>query len=403
MSLIPVDEALRRILEGVEPLGAEAVPLADANGRSLAENLAALRQQPPFAASAMDGYAVRSAEANAAGARLRVQGESLAGHGFHGSLDPGAAVRIFTGAPIPEGADSILIQENAERDGEEIVVREPTDAGKFVRRAGLDFETGQVLLEAPRRLDYRAVALAASMGYASLPVRRKPVVAVVPTGDELVLPGMEPGPDQIVASNQVGVCAIAEAHGARALDLGIAQDTLEALAAKIRQALDQQADILVTLGGASVGEHDLVQEALGIEGMALGFWRIAMRPGKPLMFGRIGRMRVLGLPGNPVSSLVCSRLFLAPLILTLLGLPHGSALATRRAILGQPMSANDRRQDYVRTTLVENADGNMVAHPFSVQDSSMLERFTNANGLIVRAPFADPLDAGAPVDYLPLP
>ena len=232
---------------------------------------------------------------------------------------------------------------------------------------------------------------------------RKPVVAVIPTGDELVLPGEIPGPDQIVASNQVGVCALANGLGARALDLGIARDDLPSLTGKIREALDAEADILITLGGASVGDHDLVQEALGVGGMALDFWRIAMRPGKPLMFGTIDSMRVLGLPGNPVSSLVCAKLFLAPLLKVLLGLDPADAMRTIRAKLVTDIAANDRRQDYVRAALEFQQDGTAHVTPFAVQDSSMLERFTSAGGLIVRAPFAEAAAAGSEVDVLLLP
>lgn len=403
MSLVPVDEALRRILDGVDPLGGESVPLAQAHGRVLAGDLEALRQQPPFPASAMDGYAVRHSDAETPGTSLRLIGESVAGRGFHEPMPQGACVRIFTGAPVPDGADTILIQENAEQADNTVTVCEAPQMGQFVRRAGLDFDIGDVLLKPPMRLDYRALALAASMGYANVEVNRQPVVAVVPTGDELVLPGETPGPDQIVASNQVGLCAIAEATGARALDLGIARDNLPSLAAKINAALDQEADILVTLGGASVGDHDLVQEALGNRGMALDFWRIAMRPGKPLMFGTIGDMRVLGLPGNPVSSLVCAKLFLVPLLLRQLGLPIEEATRPHKAVLGTALAKNDRRQDYIRAGMTVNENGDRVIKPFSRQDSSMLERFTNADGLIIRAPFAEALEAGSSVEYLPLP
>lgn len=403
MSLVPVDEALRRILDGVAPLGGESIPLAQAHGRALAGDLTALRQQPPFPASAMDGYAVRHADTVNPGASLTLIGESVAGRGFHEPMPQGACVRIFTGAPVPDGADTILIQENAERADDKVTVCEAPQAGQFVRRAGLDFDIDDILLKRPMRLDYRALALAASMGYANIEVNRQPIVAVVPTGDELVLPGETPGPDQIVASNQVGLCAIAEATGARALDLGIARDNLPSLAAKIKAALDQKADILVTLGGASVGDHDLVQEALGDRGMALDFWRIAMRPGKPLMFGTIGNMRVLGLPGNPVSSLVCAKLFLVPLLLRQLGLPIEEATRPHKAVLGTALAKNDRRQDYIRAGMTHNENGDVVMTPFSRQDSSMLERFTNADGLIIRAPFAEAMDAGEIVEYLPLP
>jgi molybdopterin molybdotransferase len=378
MSLLPVDEALVQLLAGVAPFPAENVALAETLGRVLAEDVAAKLTQPPFAASAMDGYAVRAAEAKA-DARLKVIGMSRAGARFAGTLSRGEAVRIFTGAPVPESADSILIQENAKREADSIEALEPAAPGKHIRPAGLDFSRGEVHLRANSILTPHALSLAASMGHATLPVRRKPRVAILANGDELVPPGATPGPDQIVSSNGVGLAALVRQAGGEAIDLGIAPDKREAISAFVGRAKD--ADILVTSGGASVGEHDLVQEALKDSGMALDFWRIAMRPGKPLMVGRLGATRVLGLPGNPVSTFVCAELFLKPLIRAMLGLPAAPEIATAK--LGAPMEANDSRQDYVRAKL-SKTDAGLVATPFDIQDSSMLATLAAADALIVR-------------------
>lgn len=394
MSLLPVEDAIRRLLDGVAPLPGEPVPLAECGGRVLAEDLAAGRTQPPFAASAMDGYAVRAAEAHV-GARLTVIGESRAGARFGGRMGTGEAVRIFTGAPLPEEADAVLIQEDAERAGGEVVVGEAVAPGRYVRPAGLDFRRGDVLLRAGRRLDGRAVALAAAMYHAALPVRRRPTVAILATGDELVPPGGEPGPDQIVSSNGVGLAALVRACGGVPRDLGIAADELGAIGAAVESA--RGSDVLLVVGGASVGEHDLTQAALTAHGMTLDFWRIAMRPGKPLMVGRLGDMRVLGLPGNPVSALVCGIVFLRPLLRALLGRqPEPPPLLAR---LGAAVDANDRRQDYLRARIAATDDG-LVATPFARQDSSMLAVLAEADGLIVRPPHAPPAPAGAPVPVL---
>jgi molybdopterin molybdotransferase len=397
MSLVPVEEALARLIAGIEPVEAEDVSLYDAGGRVLAEDVAATRDQPPFPASAMDGYAVRAADTAEAGARLRSIGESRAGARFAGALEPGTAVRIFTGAPVPEGADAILIQENATAEGEMIVVREGVKPGQFVRPAGLDFRAGEVLLRAGRRMEARALALAASMNRHRLSVRRRPQVAMLATGDELVPPGAEPGPDQIVSSNAVGVGALVADAGGDAIDLGIARDRVEDIVAAVDKA--RGADVLVVIGGASVGEHDLVQEALTASGMELDFWQIAMRPGKPLMVGRLGATRVLGLPGNPVSAIVCGLVFLKPLVRALTGLPPEMVPETAR--LGAAMAANDRRQDYVRARLALR-DGTPTAVPFDRQDSSMLATLATADALIIRPPHAPAAPEGAEVPILRL-
>lgn len=394
MALLPVDEALRRLLSGAERLASEMAPLAEAAYRVLSEPLTALRTQPPFDASAMDGYAVRSADLaeKKIPARLAVIGEAPAGRRYGGAVDAREAVRIFTGAPMPAGADTVLIQENTRILGDgSIEALEPVAAGKHIRRAGLDFKESDRLLEAGRVLDPAALSLAASANHAALPVVRRPLVAILATGDELLPPGSAPDPDQIIASNAYGVAAIAQAEGAVTLDLGIVPDRTEQIAAALRRALDRGADIVVTLGGASVGDHDLVRAVLLDIGVEIDFWKIAMRPGKPLMFGRIGPTRVLGLPGNPVASLVCSHLFLRPLIARLGGREHLPDL--RAATVSTSMEANDQRQDYVRSTVAVTPHG-LVATPFPVQDSSMLKTLAAANALLVRAPFAAPLEAG---------
>jgi len=391
--LLPVDEALARVLDGAAPLPDEEIDLADAAGRVLAADVVASRAQPPFPASAMDGYAVRAADVAAAPIRLSVIGRSAAGRRFAGRVGPGEAVRIFTGAPVPDGADAILIQEDAGDLGDgAIEAREAVQAGRHIRRAGLDFAAGEALLAAGRLLDAAALSLAAAANRPRLRVVRRPLVAILATGDELVVPGAQPAPDQIVASNGLGVAALVREAGGAALDLGIVPDDEGRIRAAVRGALDAGADVIVTLGGASVGDRDLVGAALAAEGMTPGFWKIAMRPGKPLMFGRLGAARVLGLPGNPVSSLVCSHLFLKPLVAALAGLPFAPDL--REAALGAPMKANDHRQDYVRAVAAMR-DGRLVATPFATQDSSMLKTMAAANALIVRPPHAPDAPAGA--------
>lgn len=396
MSLTPVPVALAALLESVPgPTEAQTLPLAQCAGRVLAQDVTALRTQPPFANSAMDGYAARAHDLQP-GAELRVVGEAAAGRGFSGSVGSGEAVRIFTGAPLPEGADAILIQEHAEGvGGPAIRVTEAAGKGQFVRPAGLDFATGDILLKTGRRLDSAALGLAAAAGHPTLAVRRKPLVAILATGDELVLPGEPVGPDQIVASNSFSLAALVEQAGGTALDLGIARDNHPDLAGKIEAARKAGADVLITLGGASVGEHDLVQAALKAQGMELGFWKIAMRPGKPMMMGRLGRMVALGLPGNPVSSIVCGHLFAMPLVEALLGMADPARDRSEPAILGIDLKANDERQDYLRAT-VETMDGVQRVVPFAKQDSSMLANLARAEALVIRPAFAEAARAGDP-------
>ena len=395
--LLPVAEALARVLASAPvPLEAEEMPIAQARGRTLAADLAARRTQPPSDVSAMDGYALRAADIASVPVELTLVGESVAGRGFVGSVGPGQAVRILTGAPVPAGADTVLIQENTTRDGDRLTALQSDPVGRNIRRAGLDFAAGSVQLRAGRRLGPSELALAAAMDYPSLPVVRRPRVAILASGDELVRPGEPIGPDQIVASNTYAVAAYAEAAGAETIDLGIAADEYPALEERIRAALDAKADVLVTVGGASVGDRDLVQTALSREGMALDFWKIAMRPGKPLMHGQIGDMRILGLPGNPVSAIVCGILFLVPLVRALQGDPHAGADPSEAAVLGAPMKENDNRADYVRAALVAGGDGLPVATAFPRQDSSMLSILAEAECLILRQPFAPAAAAGDP-------
>lgn len=399
--LLAVADAQCRLLDGVVPVEVETVTLAEGNRRVLAEDLTATRTQPPFAASAMDGYAVRHGDL-VLGSGLRMVGEAPAGRAFAGTVGAGECVRIFTGAPLPAGADTVLIQEDAEvaADGG-ICPKEIPTAGRNVRAAGLDFAAGDRLLQAGLRLDYRALALAAAMNHAAVPVRRRPRVAILATGDELVEPGATPRSDQIVASNAHAIAALVEDLGGTPLPLGIAPDRADVIAARAVSAVEARADVLVTLGGASVGDHDLVQRALAGEGLQLGFWKIAMRPGKPLMSGRLGATRVLGLPGNPVSSLVTAILFLKPLLRALLGEPQLFD-TEREAILAGNLQPNDRRQDYLRARTIDWRDGLPVVEPLALQDSSMLSSFAAADCLIVRAPHAPATPAGSRCRVVPL-
>ncbi len=397
--MIPVAEAIARVLAEARPLPAEMVALGDGLGRVLAEDLASRRTQPPAAVSAMDGYAVRAEDVARTPAELRIVAEIAAGAAWAGKVGQGEAARIFTGAPVPEGADAIVIQEDCERAGDLVSVREAAKAGAYVRPAGLDFAEGDVLLRAGRRLNSRDIGLAAAMNRPWLPVARRPRVALLATGDEIALPGEPLGPQQIVSSSGPGLAALVAEVGGVPVSLGVAEDSVDSLRARAAGA--EGADILVTMGGASVGEHDLVQEALAADGLEVDFWRIAMRPGKPLMFGRMGGSLVLGLPGNPVSAFVCALLFLRPLIDAMLGLPAGPP-AREPARLGTDLAANDRREDYLRARLAPDGEGLPVATPFARQDSSMLARFVEADALLVRAPHAPPASAGELVEIIRL-
>jgi molybdopterin molybdotransferase len=392
--MLSVAEALARVLTNARPLAAENVALADAHGRILADDLKARRTQPPADVSAMDGYAVRGEDVATAPARLKLVGEVAAGHPFDHPIGPGEAARIFTGGVVPAGADTVAIQEIAERDGDVVTIKKITDKGRNVRRKGLDFQAGDILLARGKRLTARDLALAAAMNHARVLVHRRPKVAMLATGDELVPPGQEPGPGQIVYSNGFALMAQVAAEGAEVVDLGIAPDRLDATIAAVRRAREAKADVLVTTGGASVGEHDLVQKAFAAEGMALSFWKVAMRPGRPLMHGRLGEMDVLGLPGNPVSAFVCTLLFVVPLLRRLAGRAD-FGVDTESAVLGRDLPANDERVDYMRSSLEADATGRLVATPFEPQDSSMLAPLAKAGCLVIREPHAPAAAAGS--------
>jgi molybdopterin molybdotransferase len=402
MALMPVSDALAAVLDGATPLPEELVALDQAYHRVLARDIAALRTQPPQPMSAMDGYALRSADAAHAKARLAVVGEVAAGRPFGRVLGPGEAARIFTGGVIPDGADAVVIQEDTIAEAGHVTITEAAIKGRHIRTAGVDFKQGDVLLKAGRRLSDRDLSLAASMNYPELPVRRRPRMALLATGDELVMPGLTPGPGQIVYSNGYALRALARVEGAEAIDLGIAADTIEATTAGIRRAREVNADILVTTGGASVGDHDLVKQSLDAEGVEMAFWKIAMRPGKPMMHGRLGTMRVIGLPGNPVSSYVCSLLFLVPLIRRLSGL-EPVCPPRETALLGRDLGPNDKREDYLRALLEERPDGTLIATPVSHQDSSLLGNLALSQALVIRPAFAPASPAGSPCEILRLP
>ena len=396
---LSVDEALALLLADAKPLASERVSIADAHRRVLAEPLTARLTQPPFDASAMDGYAVRAADVASLPARLKLTGESAAGHPFSGRVGAGEAVRIFTGAPVPEGADAVVIQEDTARDGDAVIVQGDNVELGNIRPRGGDFSAGMTLLDAGRRLGPRELSLAASMGHGEIAVWRRPKVAILSTGDELVPPGETPGVGQIVSSNHLGIGALVQGIGADVIQLGIARDTQASLIEHVERA--KVADVLVTIGGASVGDHDLVAPVLSQQGMELAFWKIAMRPGKPLMSGRLGPLRVVGLPGNPVSSLVCARVFLIPLIEHLAGAPR-PADVTRPAKATVAIEANGPRQHYMRATLAPGADGTPLVTPVRSQDSSLLSPLAIADCLVVRPPRAAAVAAGETVPVLSL-
>ena len=402
MAQLSVADALALVLAEAAPLPAEPAALVDAYGRVLAADLTALRTQPPADVSAMDGYAVRAADVATMPVRLTVVGEVAAGRAFDREIGPGEAARIFTGGVMPRGADTVVIQEVTSRDGDVVAIKRPETKGHNVRPEGLDFKAGATLLAKGRRLTARDIALAGAMNHATVPVHRRPRMAALATGDELLAPGTPPPPRHIVSSNGLHPDGDRQPEGADTLDLGVAPDrpSRRHHPAAVRRP-GGGADVLVTTGGASVGDYDFVQRAFASEGVALSFWKVALRPGRPLMHGRLGDMQVLGLPGNPVSSFVGAALFLVPLLRRLGGRTDLS-LAVERAVLGCALPANDERADYLRATLATAPDGAMVATPFAKQDSSMLAPLARADCLVIREPFAPAAEPGSPCIILNL-
>lgn len=401
MTLMPVAEALDTVLAGVMTLGPEQAGLRFALGRTLAQNLSAAVTHPPFDASAMDGYAVRTSDFATADVRLKIAGESAAGWPFGGTVRSGEAIRILTGAAMPDGADAIVIQEDTQSDGVHITIKDAPPIGDNIRFRGQDFHEGDVVLKRGRLLNTRDILLAAASGHAMLALTRRPVVAILATGDELVEPSDRPTAGQVIASNSYGIAALVEAAGGTAKLLGIAMDTVSDLSSKIRDA--EGADILVTIGGASVGDHDLVRPALEASGAHLQFYKIAMRPGKPTFFGTrqgtVGTQRIVGLPGNPLSAMISARLFLVPLIAKMLG--RASPPATVTAELTTALPPNGIRDHYMRATLDTSVSPPRVT-PLSNQDSSLVTILASANALIINPAKAPAVDAGAHVSVMPL-
>jgi molybdopterin molybdotransferase len=401
MAQLSVEEARARVLDGVEPLPTEMIAIGAAHGRVLSADLAALRSQPAEAVSAMDGYAVRAADVASLPATLTVIGEAAAGQPFAGTVGQGETARIFTGGVLPAGADAVVLQEHSERRGTEVVIRSSPAVGKHVRSPALDFTRGAVVLRKGHRLSDRDLALAAGMNYPTVAVHRRPKLAILATGDELVAPGSELTRGQVVYSNGFAIAALARQEGAEVADFGIVPDRIEPTVAAIEQVCRSGADILVTTGGASVGDYDLVKRSLEIQGMELAFWKVAMRPGRPLIHGRIGATYVLGLPGNPVSSYVGAFLFLIPLVRRLCG--RGDLFAPlESAALGCDLAENDERTDYLRAQLDTRADGTLVATPFDLQDSSLLVPLAKADCFVVREPYAAAAESGSPCSILKL-
>ena len=396
--MISVEEARRRILDSLRQTPAEVVALADSWNRVTAQDVAARLTQPPSDVSAMDGYALRSAD-GVLDTTLTVIGASPAGHPFDGQVGAGQAVRLFTGSVVPQGADAILLQEDAARDGDRVRVNEAVVAGRHIRRKGQDFKAADIVVPAGRRLTARDVGLAAAANHPWLSVHRRPRIAILATGDEIVMPGEPIPPGGIVSSNSHALAALVRAGGGDPVILPVAADERSAIEA-VADSVGGM-DMLVTTGGASVGDHDLVIAALQARGMTLDFWQIAMRPGKPLLFGQLGATPVLGLPGNPVSAMVCAILFLLPALARLSGLPAAPPPMST-AILGTPVKQNDQRADHLRATVTTGPAGRIVVTPFPVQDSAMLRRLAHADALVQRAPHAPALPEGAEVGIIRL-
>ena len=391
--MISTAEALDLLLDLVSPLESETVALRDASTRVLARPVTATRAQPPFSASAMDGYAVSVASIEP-GETFAVIGEAAAGHAFDGTVGPGQAVRIFTGAPMPAGSKRVVIQEDVTRKGDRITVSENFDTGLHIRPEGGDFEVGSQL-SGPRRLTPSNIALIASMNCPEISVTRRPNIALIATGDELAMPGEAPRDDQIIASNSFGLAALLTSAGADVRMLPIAKDTEISLSAAFQMA--KGADLVVTIGGASVGDHDIVSQVAGTMGLERAFYKVAMRPGKPLMAGRLNGAAMVGLPGNPVSSMVCAEIFILPMIDKMLGLSAGPR-GRSTARLTHDLGSNGPREHYMRAQI--GPDGKVSV--FGKQDSSLMSVLSDANALVVRAPHAEAAPTGTKVDVIPI-
>ncbi|WP_420547231.1 gephyrin-like molybdotransferase Glp [Curvivirga sp.] len=399
--MLSVKDAQSNILNNIETMPAEQIPLTEAVGRVLAEDLSARRTQPPMDVSAMDGYAVKHTDIQSVPTTLSVAGEAPAGGSYNAEVKSGEAIRIFTGGPVPKGADCIVIQENTEREGEQVTILQSEPEGRFIRPAGLDFAEGDILLQKGRLLTARDVALAAAMNRPWIMVHKKPTVAILATGDEVVMPGDPVGPNQVVSSNSLGLAAAIKTLGGKPILLGVAKDTPESL--KNMAAGAASADLLITTGGASVGDHDLIRSVLGKNGLDINFYKIAMRPGKPLIFGQLNGTPMLGLPGNPVSTLVCSVMFVAPALAKMLGL-HAEIFHSKKiAKIGCDLDENDQREDYLRSVVDVGDNGELIATPYSKQDSAMLAKLAKAQALVIRPPFAKAIKKGDMVEVLELP
>jgi molybdopterin molybdotransferase len=396
--MISVTEARAKIVAALNAVGTETISVMDALGRVLAENAVARISHPTANVSAMDGYAVRAADATL-NATLTVVGTSAAGHPWGGTIGPGEAARIFTGAYVPAGADAIVLQEDSTADGQKVTINEAAILNKHIRPLGQDFKTGDTVLYAPRRISFRDVGLLAAMNLPQIKVFKRPRVGVFSTGDEVVMPGDEVKHGQLVSANGPGLCAFVAHHGAVPVHLGIARDDAASLSTLAAAAKDL--DMLITTGGVSVGDHDLIAKVLGENGLDVNFHKIAMRPGKPLLFGNLKGTPFFGLPGNPVSAMVCAILYVGPALNKMQGL-EGAAPATVKARLSVGVKANDKREDFLRATLERTATGDLIATPYHKQDSAMITTLAKADGLIIRPPFSVAAQPGDAVDVIEL-
>lgn len=409
MSLLPVDDALKAITETLSLIDKEEISMAEAAagdvmGRVLAEDIYAELSHPPHDVSAMDGFAVRDADLTDLSKPLKIIGESAAGHPFEGMVNSGETVRIFTGAHCPKGSDTIIIQEDTEQDGDHVTIKEAAPKGRYIRPKGNDFNKGDLIVAKGTLLSPRLLALIASAGVVTLKLSKKPRVAIISTGDELVAPGTPPKEGQIISSNGLFLKNYLNSIGAETIDIGIVPDQDDVLGKAFEDAA--KADLIITSGGASVGSHDGVAKAMTDQNTTqLNFWRIAMRPGKPLIFGKIKGVPIIGLPGNPVSTSVCAMVFVSTAIKVITGqdISHNWGLDIRQGRLSKPLKANDKRQDYLRASLNYKDDGVPELTPYEQQDSGMMKLLSQAEALVIRSPFADEADIGDLVSYIPIP